>query len=287
MTVGVLPDLLVEPVVRRALEEDLGRAGDVTTDALVPAGLVARAAVVARAPGTVAGTRAAVIAFRLMDPAVACTIDVEDGGSVAPGDAVLRVEGPARAILSAERVALNLLGRLSGIATATAGMVAAVRPHKARITCTRKTTPGLRALEKAAVRAGGGANHRFGLDDAVLIKDNHVALAGGPAEAVRRARAAVGHLVKIEVEVDTLDQLAEALTAGPDAVLLDNMPPETLRQAVEMVGGRAVTEASGRVAPETVGAIAATGVDLISAGWLTHSVPVLDLGLDMAPQGGA
>ena len=205
-----------------------------------------------------------------------------DGESVAPGEAVLRLDGPARAVLTAERTALNLMSRLSGIATATARLVAAARPHKARITCTRKTTPGLRALEKHAVRAGGGANHRFGLDDAVLIKDNHIAVAGGVAPAIERARAAIGHLVKIEVEVDRLDQLDEALAAGVDAVLLDNMTPALLADAVRRTGGRAILEASGRVSVETVPAIAATGVDLISAGWLTHSAPILDLGLDVA-----
>jgi nicotinate-nucleotide pyrophosphorylase (carboxylating) len=193
----------------------------------------------------------------------------------------MRLEGPARAILSAERVALNLLCRLSGVATATAALVAAVRPHgPARIVCTRKTTPGLRVLEKHAVRAGGGANHRFGLDDAVLIKDNHIAIAGSIKTAIERARAAVGHLVKVEVEVDTLDQLDEALATGIDAVLLDNMDPGTLAEAVRRVGGRAVTEASGRISIETAPAIAATGVDLISVGWITHSAPILDLGLD-------
>jgi len=192
------------------------------------------------------------------------------------------VRGPARAVLGAERVALNLLGHLAGIATATAALVAAVAPHRTAVTCTRKTTPGLRALEKAAVRAGGGANHRFGLDDAVLIKDNHVALAGGVETAIGRARAAVGHLVKIEVEVDTLAQLEAALRAGPDAVLLDNMDTATLAEAVRRVAGRAVTEASGTITLATAPAIAATGVDLISAGWLTHSAPALDVGLDLA-----
>ena len=203
--------------------------------------------------------------------------------SAVGGEAVIALEGPARAILSAERVALNLLCRLSGVATATASLVEAARPHgTARIVCTRKTTPGLRALEKHAVRAGGGANHRFGLDDAVLIKDNHVAVAGGVGPAIRRARAGSGHLVKIEIEVDTLAQLEEALAVGADAVLLDNMTPETLRQAVAMIDGRAVSEASGRISRETVGAVAASGVDLISTGWITHSAPIVDLGLDVA-----
>ncbi|AWN50165.1 carboxylating nicotinate-nucleotide diphosphorylase [Methylobacterium terrae] len=278
-----LPRLLVEPVVRSALLEDLGRAGDLTTDSIVPAAARFSGAIVSREAGTVAGTDAAALAFGLLDPAVTVSVLRPDGSTVAPGEAVIALDGPARAILSAERVALNLLCRLSGVATATASLVEAARPHgRARIVCTRKTTPGLRALEKHAVRAGGGANHRFGLDDAVLIKDNHVAVAGGVAPAVRRARAGVGHLVRIEVEVDTLAQLEEALAVGADAVLLDNMTPETLRRAVAMIDGRAVSEASGRITRETVGAVAAAGVDLISAGWITHSAPIVDLGLDVA-----
>ena len=280
MDLPSLPALLVEPVVRAALAEDLGRAGDITSAAVIPAEARMRGAIAARQSGTVAGTDAAALAFRLLDPAIAVTVLMPDGSRVAPGDAVIRIDGPARPVLAAERVALNLLCRLSGVATATASLVAAARPHKARIACTRKTTPGLRALEKHAVRAGGGVNHRFGLDDAVLIKDNHIAVAGGVRPAIARARAAIGHLVKIEVEVDTLGQLDEALAEGVDAVLLDNMTPEQLREAVRRVDGRAVTEASGRVTAETVPAIAATGVDLISAGWITHSAPILDLGLD-------
>lgn len=276
-----LPALLLEPVVRAALLEDLGRSGDITTTGVVPADATMRAVVAARQPGVVAGVEAALLAFRLLDPEIACRVVCPDGTAVEPGQAVLHVEGRARPVLSAERVALNLLCRLSGIATATASLVEAVRPHSTRITCTRKTTPGLRVLEKHAVRAGGGANHRFGLDDAVLIKDNHIAVAGGVRTAIERARAGVGHLVKIEVEVDTLDQLAEAMEARPDAVLLDNMTPAQLAQAVRLVDGRAVTEASGRVTRETAPAIAAAGVDLISAGWLTHSAPALDLGLDV------
>jgi nicotinate-nucleotide pyrophosphorylase (carboxylating) len=280
MDLPSLPTLLVEPVVRTALAEDLGRAGDITSAAVIPAEARMSGAIAARQPGTVAGTDAAVLAFRLLDPAIAVAVLLPDGSRVAPGDTVIRIDGPARPILAAERVALNLLCHLSGVATATATLVAAARPHKARITCIRKTTPGLRALEKHAVRAGGGVNHRFGLDDAVLIKDNHIAVAGGVRPAIARARAAVGHLVKIEVEVDTLAQLDEALTEGVDAVLLDNMTPDQLREAVRRVDGRAVTEASGRVTAETVPAIAATGVDLISSGWITHSAPILDLGLD-------
>ncbi|MEC9345935.1 MAG: carboxylating nicotinate-nucleotide diphosphorylase [Pseudomonadota bacterium] len=276
------PDILVRPLVEAALREDLGRAGDITTDALIPADLMAEGVIAARDPGAVSGTRVAAMAFALIDPAFRCEILKPDGSRVAPGDVVMRLSGRARCMLTAERVALNFLGRLCGIATATAVIADAIRGSGCAITCTRKTTPGLRLLEKAAVRAGGGANHRFGLDDAVLIKDNHIALAGGVVPAIRAAQAHVGHLVKIEVEVDTLAQLEEAMTAGPDAVLLDNMTPDQLRTAVGIVGGRAITEASGRITAETAPAIAATGVDLMSAGWLTHSSKVLDLGLDMA-----
>lgn len=276
-----LPRLLVEPIVRAALVEDLGRAGDITTDSIVPPGARMRGVIAARQHGVISGTDAAAIAFALIDPAVQVTVERGDGARVAPGDVVLLLDGPARAILTAERVALNLLCRMSGVATATNGLVEAARPHgRAAIVCTRKTTPGLRSLEKHAVRAGGGSNHRFGLDDAVLIKDNHIAVAGGVRQAIESAKSRCGHLVKIECEVDTLDQLHEALAVGVDAVLLDNMTPDELRQAVAMVGGRAVTEASGRVTPATAPAIAAAGVDLISVGWLTHSAPVLDIGLD-------
>lgn len=280
MSLTPLSPLLLEPLVRAALLEDLGRAGDITTDAIVPAGLRATCVLAARQPGVVAGLDLAALAFRLVDPATEMRVAREDGGAVAPGAIIASVTGPGRGLLTAERTALNFLCHLSGIASATAAIVAAVGDHKARIVCTRKTTPGLRAVEKYAVRAGGGANHRFGLDDAVLIKDNHIAIAGGVKAAIERARAEVGHLVKIEVEVDRLDQLEEALGIGIDAVLLDNMSVETLRQAVSMVAGRAVTEASGRVTAASAFEIAATGVDLISIGWLTHSAPALDIGLD-------
>ncbi|MDQ0511644.1 carboxylating nicotinate-nucleotide diphosphorylase [Ancylobacter amanitiformis] len=282
-TLSPLPRLLVEPLVRAALLEDLGRAGDVTTDSVVPADARFEAVIASRQPGVIAGIDAAVIAFELIDPALRVAIERGDGSVVAPGDGVLRLSGAARSILTAERVALNIACRMSGIATATAGLVEIARRHgTAQIVCTRKTTPGLRALEKHAVKAGGGSNHRFGLDDAVLIKDNHIAVAGGVAIAIQRAKAHAGHLVKIEVEVDTLAQLDEAMAEGVDAVLLDNMTPAMLAQAVAIVGGRALTEASGRVSAETVGAIAASGVDLISVGWITHSAPILDLGLDAA-----
>lgn len=280
MTPSPLPQVMIEPLVRMALLEDLGRAGDLTSDAIVPAAHRATTALVARQPGVVAGLDLARLAFQLIDPAIEMHIERGDGAALAPGDVIATISGPARGILTAERVALNLLCRLSGIATATASVVAAVRDYKADIVCTRKTTPGLRAIEKYAVRVGGGSNHRFGLDDAVLIKDNHVAIAGSVTEALKRAKQGVGHLVKIELEVDTLDQLREALDQGVDAVLLDNMNPETLTKAVAMVAGRAVTEASGRITPATAPSIAATGVDLISIGWLTHSVSVLDIGLD-------
>ncbi len=275
-----LPNLLVEPAVRAALLEDLGRAGDLTTDAIVPATARARTVLVARQPGIVAGLAAAAAAFRLVDPAIEIGVERPDGTRLSPGDRIATIAGPARGMLTAERVALNFLGHLSGVATGADTLVEAVRGHKARICCTRKTMPGLRALQKYAVRVGGGMNHRFGLDDGVLIKDNHVAVAGGIRPAILAARSGVGHLVKIEVEVDTLDQLEEALATGVDAVLLDNMTPEQLATAVHMIDGRAIAEASGRITPQTAPAIAASGVDLISAGWLTHSASVLDIGLD-------
>jgi len=280
-----LPMLLVVDAVRAALEEDLGRAGDITSLATIPANAVASAAIVARKPGVLAGLALAECAFRELDPEVRFRPRLSDGDALQSGAAAAEIEGNARAILSAERVALNFLCHLSGIATATAGLVAKVAHTRARICDTRKTLPGLRAFEKYAVRCGGGVNHRFGLDDAILIKDNHIAAVGGVAEAVRRARAGAGHLVKIEVEVDTVAQLAEAMTAAPDVVLLDNMPLAELRAAVQLVGGRAVTEASGGITPESIAAVAEAGVDMISSGWLTHSAPALDLGLDFAIAG--
>ena len=273
--------LLIEPIVGAALAEDLGRAGDITTDAVVPADAEVSAVIVARQTGVMAGLEAGLLAFELLDPRLRLERLCAEGCRIERGEAVARVRGRARPVLAAERTALNLVCRMSGIATATRSLVDAIEGHGAKIVCTRKTTPGLRILEKEAVRLGGGANHRFGLDDAMLIKDNHIALAGGVRPALERARAHAGHLVKIELEVDTLDQLAEALEHGVDAVLLDNMDPPTLRRAVHMVAGRAVTEASGRITRETAPAIAATGVDLISSGWITHSAPILDLGLDI------
>jgi len=277
-----LPPVLVRDAVRMALAEDLGRAGDITTLATIPPGARARAVMAARKAGTIAGLPLAAAAFAEMDPALHFQPRVADGTHVAPGAVLAVVEGPARALLAAERVALNYLGRLSGVATATAELAARIAHTRARVTCTRKTTPGLRAVEKYAVRCGGGSNHRYGLDDAILIKDNHIAVCGGVASAIARARAFAGHLVRVEVEVDTLDQLAEALDARPDVVLLDNMPPDTLRQAVAMTAGRVILEASGGVGPDTIVAIAETGVDYISSGWITHSAPVLDIGLDIA-----
>jgi len=273
--------LLYEPVIRRALEEDLGRAGDLTSDACLPPDLQGEAHVVVRRAGRIAGLEVALSAFRMLDATVETVAHRRDGEDAEAGAILATVRGPARVLLSAERTALNLLGRLCGIATATRDLVAVVAPHGAQVVCTRKTTPGLRALEKYAVRCGGGANHRFGLDDAVLIKDNHRALAGGLIPAVERARRHVGHLVKIEVEVDSLDELREALALGVDVVLLDNMSLDTLREAVALAKGKALTEASGGIRPDTAAAIAATGVDLLSVGWLTHSAPALDVALDI------
>ncbi|WP_204848380.1 carboxylating nicotinate-nucleotide diphosphorylase [Rhodopila globiformis] len=275
-----LPTVMIEPAVRATLLEDLGRAGDLTTDSIVPAEARASTALVARQAGVVAGLDFAATAFRLIDPSISVAVERPDGSRLAPGDRIATISGPARGILTAERTALNFLCHLSGVASATRGIADAIAGHKAQVCCTRKTMPGLRFAQKYAVRVGGGSNHRFGLDDAVLIKDNHVAIAGGVRTAVERARAGAGHLVKIELEVDTLEQLQQALALKVDAVLLDNMGPEMLRQAVGMVDGRAITEASGRIRPETAPAIAASGVDLLSVGWLTHSATVLDIGLD-------
>jgi len=280
MNLPRLPAIMLEPLVRAALLEDLGRAGDLTTDAIVAKERHATTVLAARQQGIVAGLDLAMLAFKLIDPNVEITVERADGSEVAQGETIASVSGPARAILTAERTALNFLCHLSGIATATASIVKTVHGHKAKIVCTRKTTPGLRAIEKYAVRAGGGVNHRFGLDDAILIKDNHIAIAGGIRPAIERARLSVGHLVKVEIEVDTLAQLEEALALAPDAVLLDNMSLDELRRAVALVAGRAITEASGRISATTAPAVAATGVDLISIGWLTHSAPILDIGLD-------
>lgn len=288
MTTSLLcPDAFLSPleidaVVTRALAEDLGRAGDVTSIATIPESAQARAVVVAREAGVISGLPLAAAAFAKLAPETTISAQARDGARVAEKTTLMTIEGPARAVLATERVALNLLGHLSGVATATHEFVRRVEGTRTRICCTRKTTPGLRALEKYAVRCGGGFNHRFGLDDAMLIKDNHIAVAGGIRAVLERARASAGHLVKIEIEVDTLDQLREVIAVGlADAALLDNMDAATLRQAVEMVGGRFPLEASGGITLESIAEIAATGVDYASSGWITHSAPNLDVALDI------
>jgi nicotinate-nucleotide pyrophosphorylase (carboxylating) len=276
-----LPDLLLEPLVRAALIEDLGPNGDITTRAVIPASTRYRAKLNTREAGIVSGMQLAAIAFRLVDPSLAITLHRADGSPCAAGEVLMEIEGSAASILSAERIALNFAGRLSGIATLTAAFVSETAGTATRITCTRKTTPGLRMVEKAAVLHGGGFNHRFGLSDAILIKDNHIAAAGGIAAVLRAARASVSHMMKVEIEVDTLAQLSEVLAiGGADVVLLDNMTTTTLRQAVDLVAGRLVTEASGNMTVARVAEVSATGVNYISAGALTHSARTLDLGLD-------
>src|SRR5205823_11589056 len=277
-----LSPLEIDAVVIRALAEDLGRAGDVTSVATIPEDTQARAAVVAREAGVIAGLPLVAATFRKLAPEIGLAEKLRDGAHVESKTALMTVRGPARAVLGAERVALNLLGRLCGVATATREFVRRVAGTRTRICCTRKTTPGLRALEKYAVRCGGGFNHRFGLDDAMLIKDNHIAVAGGIRAVLERARAAAGHLVKIEIEVDSLDQLREVIDVGlADAVLLDNMDAATLRRAVAMVAGRFPLEASGGINLDTIAEIAKTGVDYASSGWITHSAPNLDVALDI------
>jgi len=274
--------ILYDDLVRATLREDLGVAGDLTGDAVIPYGQTANTIIAARQEGRVAGLDVAIHAFRLLDPDVRVSVALPDGSDAPAGATLAVVEGLARPMLSAERSALNLLGRLCGVATATRTLVGLVEGTGTAIACTRKTTPGLRTLEKYAVRVGGGSNHRFGLDDAVLLKDNHIAAVGSLGEAVARVRGSVGHLVKIQVEVDTLGQLAELLATKADAVLLDNFSLAQLREAVAMIGGRLVTEASGGITRETIRAVAETGIDLISVGALTHSAAVLDVGLDFA-----
>jgi len=285
MPLAPLPDLLLRPLIESALREDLGDAGDVTTAALVPQGAKGCALLNARKEGILAGMDTARLAFQCVNPSVKFMPLKLDGEPLYEGECLAKVEGSARAILNAERTALNFLCRLCGIASETHKFVEAVRGTKARISCTRKTTPNLRLLEKYAVRCGGGTNHRFGLYDAILIKDNHIALAGGVRQALKRARKSAGHLVKIEIEVDTLAQLDEAIAAHAefpfDAVLLDNFGAPALKQAVEKTAGKFLTEASGGVTLETIAGIAASGVDLISVGWITHSAPILDIGMDM------
>jgi len=275
-----LPDLIIEPLVRLALQEDLGRGGDITTDAVIPAATRMKALMKAREPGIAAGYDAARLALRLVDPEAVWTTLTPEGALFAKGANLVRIEGSARSVLIAERTMLNFIGPLSGVATLTRKFVDAVAGTDAKIVCTRKTTPGFRSLEKRAVRLGGGVNHRLGLDDAILIKDNHIAAAGGVGPALKRAKAAVGHLRAIEIEVENLDQLREALKHQPDAVLLDNMSNAMLKEAVGIVAGKAKTEASGGVRLDTVRAIAETGVDYISVGALTHSAVNLDIGLD-------
>lgn len=275
-----LPDLVIEPLVRLALQEDLGRGGDITTDAVIPASTRMKAVIAAREPGVAAGFDAARLALRLIDPDASWAALSGEGVRFDKGAQLIRIEGSARSVLTAERTLLNFIGPLSGVATLTARFVEQAKGTNAKIVCTRKTTPGFRALEKRAVRLGGGVNHRLGLDDAILIKDNHIAAAGGVSNAMKRAKAAVGHLRAIEIEVDSLEQLAEALKHSPDAILLDNMSIAMLKEAVGIAGGKAKLEASGGVRLDTVKAIAETGVDYISAGALTHSAVNLDVGLD-------
>jgi nicotinate-nucleotide pyrophosphorylase (carboxylating) len=277
-----LSPLAIEEVVARALEEDLGRAGDVTSIATIPDGTRGTAVMVARKPGVIAGLPVAAAAFRKLDPAVEIKGHVRDGAAVASRAALMTIAGDARALLGAERVALNFVGHLSGIATAASEFVRRIAHTRARVCCTRKTTPGLRALQKYAVRCGGGFNHRFGLDDAILIKDNHIAVAGGVRAVLERAKAVAGHLVKIEIEVDTLEQLQTVLDVGlADVALLDNMDPATMKKAVAMVAGRLVIEASGGITLDSARAIAESGVDYLSSGAITHSSPNLDVGLDI------
>jgi len=277
-----LSPLAINEAVHRALDEDLGRAGDVTSTATIPEATPAHAIMVARQGGVISGLPLAVATFRKLSPDIRINAPIRDGATVKKGEHVLAISGPARAVLTGERTALNFVGRLSGIATLTADYVRQTTGTKLRICCTRKTTPGLRALEKYAVRCGGGFNHRFGLDDAVLIKDNHIAVVGGVRAVLERARAHLGHLVKVEIEVDTLNQLREVLDTGlADAVLLDNMDAATLREAVKLSQGRLVLEASGGVTLESIAGIAATGVDYISSGALTHSAPNFDVALDI------
>ncbi len=281
--VAELYPILFEELVRRELVDDLGMGGDLTSAAVLPGNAMAEARIVARSAGRLCGLEVGVLAFRLLDPAVEVHRLSEDGDDLELGAGIVRLVGRARSLLSAERTALNFLGHLSGVATATRSLVERIEGYPAQVICTRKTTPGLRALEKYAVRIGGGANHRFRLDDGVLIKDNHLQLIGDLRRIIAEATACVGHQVKIQVEVDSLEQLEEVLDAGVDAVLLDNMSPENLAVAVARCRGTLVTEASGGITADTIEAAAAAGVDLISVGWVTHSAPALDVSLEVAP----
>jgi nicotinate-nucleotide pyrophosphorylase (carboxylating) len=274
-----LPDFLMEPLVRAALAEDLAPWGDATSRAVIPAGTRGTVVMRSRQPGIVSGMQVAALAFRLIDAGLTIETLAADGAPCTAGQVLMRVSGDMTAILMAERVALNFAGRMCGIATLTAAYVA--EAGAARITCTRKTTPGLRLVEKAAVRHGGGVSHRYGLGDAILIKDNHIAAAGGVAAVLGRVKAVRSHMMRVEIEVDTLDQLDQVLASGgADCVLLDNMDNPTLARAVQLVAGRLVTEASGNMSLPRIAGVAATGVNYISVGALTHSAPVLDLGLD-------
>ncbi|MEN8624438.1 carboxylating nicotinate-nucleotide diphosphorylase [Psychrobacter proteolyticus] len=277
-----LDDVLLKPLVENALTEDLGRRGDVTSQATIPADMQAQLQIKARQAGVICGIDLARLSFALVDAQIGFIAQVQDGETVEAGAVLATVKGNARHLLTAERTALNFMTHLSGIATATRQIVDSVAQYPAQITCTRKTIPGLRIVQKYAVRCGGGRNHRLGLDDAILIKDNHIAIAGDIKTAIQQAQKFAGHLIPIEVEVDTLEQLEQALDAGVSLVLLDNMSPETLSQAVTMCQGRAKTEASGGITPETVQAAASTGVDFIAMGYLTHSTTALDIGLDFS-----
>lgn len=276
-----LPEVLWRPLVEAALREDLGSGGDITSESLIPAKQKSSANIVSRKSGRLAGLDLAACAFALLDPKCKFEAVAADGDDIKPRQILARIRGNTRAMLSAERTALNFLGRLSGIATATREAVKSAGGSGASVVCTRKTTPGLRALEKYAVRCGGGFNHRFNLDDAILIKDNHIAALGGVAKAVSLAHARCGHMIKVEVEVDRIEQIDEALLARADAILLDNFRPAQLKKAVKLIAGRAVTEASGGITLENIADVAQSGVDIISVGWITHSAPCLDLGLDM------
>lgn len=277
-----LDKVLLQPLVEAALTEDLGRRGDVTSQATIPADKQAQLQIRARQAGVICGMDLARLAFALIDEHIEFSGQVIDGQSVAAGAILATVRGNARHLLTAERTALNFMTHLSGIATATRQIVDTVADYPAQITCTRKTIPGLRTLQKYAVRCGGGRNHRLGLDDMILIKDNHIAIAGDITTAIQQAQDFAGHLIPIEVEVDTLGQLELALDAGVSLVLLDNMAPNLLRQAVILCQGRAKTEASGGITPESVLAVAKTGVDFIAMGYLTHSTTALDIGLDFS-----
>ena len=282
MTGLFLNPLLIEKAVRAALEEDIGRAGDITSQACIPAGTRARCVLAPRKPGTISGLPVAEAAFKLTDPSIEFEYLAQDGDAISVvRTPIARITGEARAILTAERTALNFICHMSGVATMTARLVALTSHTRAKVICTRKTTPNLRAFEKYAIRCGGGMNHRFGLDDAVLIKDNHIAVSGGVRQALRAAKASVGHLVKIEIEIDGLDQLKEVIDEGADVVLFDNMTPAEMAEGVKMIAGRMKTEASGGISVESAKAVAESGVDMLSSGALTHSAPILDLGLDI------